>query len=239
MSNDQAWLALRLRGPMQAWGVDSQFNRRNSGLMPTRSAIIGMCCAAMGLNRGSVEESEILKAFLDAHFLVAAIPVSNQQGKSLQVRRLQDYHTVQGTRTAEGKIKGTHLTHRQYLCDADFVVVIQGGKNFMQKVADALADPVWGIWLGRKACIPSSPVLVPSSNGNVFASEVDALAALLGGKPLTEFTYQRDADNFTDGGDSLQDVPISFDTSARKFSIRRVKTVRNKAVIDSSEYFME
>lgn len=239
MSTDAACMALRLRGPIQAWGVDSQFNRRNTGLMPTRSAIIGMCCAAMGLARGSTEESAVLKEFLDTRFLIIAIAVPGRHGKSLDVRRIQDYHTVQGTKTADGKIKGTHLTYRQYLCDADFRVAINGNHGFMQKVAEALDNPVWGIWLGRKACIPSAPVLVPSSSGYLFASEEEALTVLLSGRPLEEFTYQRDVDNFADGGDSLPDVPLSFDTSARKFSIRRVKISINRSIIESSEYFME
>lgn len=239
MSTDAVWLALRLRGPMQAWGVDSQFNRRNTGLLPTRSAIIGMCCAAMGLPRGSIEESTALKEFLDTHFLIVAVQFSRRHGKPLGVRRIQDYHTVQGTKKADGKIKVTHLTHRQYLCDADFVVVIRGSNSFMQKVASALDNPVWGIWLGRKACIPSAPVLVPSSSGNLFASEAEALSVLLFGRAIEEFTHQRDVDNFADGGDSLPDVPLSFDTSARKFSVRRVKTTQSRSVLESSEYFME
>jgi CRISPR system Cascade subunit CasD len=49
MSYDNRFLALRLEGPLQSWGFDSQYNRRNTGLMPTKSAIAGMCCAALGL----------------------------------------------------------------------------------------------------------------------------------------------------------------------------------------------
>ena len=48
MSSEKACLALRLEGPLQSWGFDSQYSRRSTALMPTRSAIGGMCCAALG-----------------------------------------------------------------------------------------------------------------------------------------------------------------------------------------------
>ncbi len=45
MLSDNRFLALRLEGPLQSWGFDSQYSRRSTGLMPTKSALAGMCCA--------------------------------------------------------------------------------------------------------------------------------------------------------------------------------------------------
>src|SRR5512138_2038795 len=101
MSSDKFYLALRLVGPLQSWGFDSQYNRRNTGLMPTKSAIAGICCAALGLPRGSVGEQEFLASFGKVSMTAIAIP-RNRAKSELAVRRLQDYHTVQNTRTAEG-----------------------------------------------------------------------------------------------------------------------------------------
>ncbi|MFF1477129.1 type I-E CRISPR-associated protein Cas5/CasD [Streptomyces sp. NPDC058301] len=45
-------LLLRLAGPLQSWGMISRFSaRRDSHSRPTKSAVIGMCAAAMGLPR--------------------------------------------------------------------------------------------------------------------------------------------------------------------------------------------
>ncbi|MFG2146867.1 type I-E CRISPR-associated protein Cas5/CasD [Streptomyces sp. NPDC048696] len=45
-------LLLRLAGPLQSWGMTSRFPaRRDSHSRPTKSAVIGMCAAAMGLPR--------------------------------------------------------------------------------------------------------------------------------------------------------------------------------------------
>src|SRR3972149_8930204 len=106
MSSDKSFLAILLEGPLQSWGFDSQFNRRNTGLMPTKSAIAGICCAALGYPRGGDEEKKFLLAFASVRMTAIAIPRKDSK-KTLTVRRLQDYHTVQNTKTADGKIKDT------------------------------------------------------------------------------------------------------------------------------------
>lgn len=41
-------LLLWLEGPLQSWGHDSQFDRRDTLPFPTFSGICGMLCAALG-----------------------------------------------------------------------------------------------------------------------------------------------------------------------------------------------
>ena len=127
MSSENKYLALRLQGPLQSWGFDSQYNRRNTGLMPTKSALGGMCCAALGFGRGSAEERTFLADFAEVRMTTIAIPrvverkfAGPARKMKLGVRRLQDYHTVQNTRKADGGMKDCHITHRQYLTDASF-----------------------------------------------------------------------------------------------------------------------
>ena len=43
-------LLLRFAAPMQSWGLD-KFERRGTSRMPTKSAVIGMVMAAMGMKR--------------------------------------------------------------------------------------------------------------------------------------------------------------------------------------------
>jgi CRISPR system Cascade subunit CasD len=220
MSTERAWLSLRLDGPLQAWGVDSQYNRRSTGLMPTKSAVAGMCCAADGADRGSDREKRILSGMAQLRMLCVAIP-RRMRNHDLDVRRLQDYHTVQDTRKADGKLKDCHITQRQYLTDAGFGVVFAGDRAFLRELADALRDPKWGVWLGRKTCIPTAPVLV-----GVFPSQAEALKPLLGDSPLEQFTRQEEVETFADGRDSLPDQPLSFLSSKREFAPRRVRTIQ-------------
>lgn len=250
MSSDKSFLALRLDGPLQSWGFDSQYNRRNTGLMPTKSAIAGMCCAALGYSRGSSAEVDFLKQFGKVRMLGIAIPRPRQvRKKELSVRRLLDYHTVGGgydpnnpnerysiTVSAEdGKPRAKNgqalavLTHRQYLTDASFGVILEGDTAILGEIANALADPKWGIWLGRKTCIPTAPVLagLKECGGDLShllnATRNDALHLLIRDRPLEAFAYHEEVDSFADGKDSLPDQPVSFASDRRLFAPRRVK----------------
>lgn len=227
MSNKTAYLALRLEGPLQSWGFESQYNRRNTGLLPTKSAILGMCCAALGVPRGSEEEKALLEQCVGLRLLTVAVPRSLKYGEKfseLPVRRITDYHTVQNTKTASGSTKDTHLTYRQYLCDASFACVLSGNTRLINRLSkdekkQGLENPVWGIWLGRKACIPTAPVFA-----GIFSDEAEALHELLGGQSLEAFTHQREVERFEDGNDSLPDQPLCFAApdGIRKFAPRRV-----------------
>jgi len=79
---------------------------------------------------------------------------------------MTDYHTITGIiRTADGKQRGkvgadsTVQSWRQYLQDASFMVAIAADEGILTLCSKALADPVWPVWLGRKCCVPSRPVL--------------------------------------------------------------------------------
>ncbi|EKD82096.1 MAG: hypothetical protein ACD_39C01486G0001 [uncultured bacterium] len=219
MLSEKSFLALRLEGPLQSWGFDSQYNRRNTGLMPTKSAVAGMCCAALGYQRGSSEEAAFLDKFIAVKMMAIAKP-RNSGNKELSVRRLQDYHTVKNTKRANGSINNDCvLTHRQYLTDAAFGVLLEGDSTLLKQVAAALENPVWGVWLGRKTCIPTAPVLA-----GLRENKDEALKLILKDKPLELFTRQGDVESFADGRDSLPDMPVSFATEKRLFSPRRVKT---------------
>lgn len=240
MSFDKSFLALRLEGPLQSWGFDSQYNRRNTGLMPTKSAIAGICCAALGLPRGSDKEQDFLSSFRMVRMTAIAIPRAGVK-KELPVRRLQDYHTVGGgynpnnpaergcitVSAGDGKPrqKGGQslavLTHRQYLTDASFGVLLEGKLSLLKQIANALKNPVWGIWLGRKACIPTAPVFAGLKN-----DRDDALRLLIGEKSLKFFARQEEVENFAEGRDSIPDTPVSFATEHRLFSPRRVQTIQ-------------
>lgn len=214
--SERAHLALRLEGPLQSWGSDSQFNRRQTNPLPTKSALLGMCCAAMGVAKGSDVEAAMLPKLARFGCIVIAL---NRPDAKYPTGRLEDYHTVQGTRIASGGTKDTHLTRRDYLTDARFAAILSGDRETIERIGVALSDPKWGVWLGRKACIPSAPVFA-----GVSATEAEALALVLGGESLTAFTRQREVATFAEGNDNLRDQPLSFATP-RDFSPRRVKRI--------------
>src|SRR5712692_521740 len=118
--SDTAYLALLLDGPLQSWGFASRFQRRTTGLHPTKSGVIGLICAAMGLPKGSLEERDALPKLAALKMSSIAIPRETlSSGKTLPILRLDDYHTVLGTRRASGKPNPNAVeTRREYLLDA-------------------------------------------------------------------------------------------------------------------------
>ncbi len=241
MSTETAYLALLLDAPLQSWGFESRFQRRTTGWHPTKSGVIGLICAAMGLAKGPVEERETLPELAALKMTSIAVPRKRanpwkNQMDELPMRRLEDFHTVGGgydketerfnipRKASGGPCDDPTVTRRQYLLDACFGVILAGERAVLERVAAKLEDPVWGIWFGRKSCIPAQPVY-----RGLFATEAEACRALIGDASLESFTVVREVDNFADGTDSLNDQPISFGdgmssgSDMRRFAPRRIE----------------
>jgi len=149
-------LFLRLEGPLQAWGnQESKFVIRRTADAPTKSGVIGMLCAALGVSRPDAAEKWIPK--LSALSMGVRVDSSGV--------RWWDYHTIgagMDMRIAEreGKTKpGAMLTRREYICDASFLVSLQGEPELIAELEAALKNPKWTLYLGRKCCPPSRPLL--------------------------------------------------------------------------------
>ncbi len=149
-------LLLRLEGPLQAWGdQQSKFVIRRTARAPTKSGVLGTLCAALGVPRSSAGDAWLPK--LSALHMAVRVDVPGV--------RWWDYHTVGAEmemRIAEGEGKtkiGPILTRREYLCDASFLVVLQGEPTLIDELAKALHSPRWTPYLGRKCCPPSRPLL--------------------------------------------------------------------------------
>jgi CRISPR system Cascade subunit CasD len=225
MSTDLTYLALLLDAPLQSWGFASRFQHRTTGLHPTKSGVIGMVCAAMGVAKGSPEEQEVLPSLASLRMTSIAIPRGSNP-----VRHTEDFHTVLKTRRASGKMNDDPVvTRRQYLLDARFGIILGGDPALLERVASALQDPVWGVWLGRKSCIPARRLFVAVCNTHEEAWQ--AMLRSLGtdeALPIESFTRVEDVEDFAAGTDSYNDQPISFGRSdssseGRAYAIRRVR----------------
>jgi CRISPR system Cascade subunit CasD len=232
MSAETACLALLLDGPLQSWGFASRFQRRTTGPHPTKSGVVGLICAAMGLAKGSKMERATLPALGALRMTSVAVARSRPHSDSagLRVRRLEDFHTVLDTRRADRTMNNDAvMTHRQYLLDARFGVILEGDRTLLERVASALQDPVWGVWLGRKSCIPAAPVFVRLEESHDLAwKAILRVCGLNAETPIDALATVTEVERFTDGTDSLNDQPVSFGdgTSSgpdkRRFATRRI-----------------
>lgn len=205
-----ATLLLCLAGPMQSWGIQSQFGVRDTGLEPSKSGVIGLLCAALGRPRSAPLD--------DLCSLRMGIRVDREGVLSA------DYHTAQHVLKASGGIKETEVSRRYYLADAAFLAGLEGEETLLESLAAALRAPVWTLWLGRKAFPPSKPIWLPDG------LRKEGLEVALQEYPLIVELRKREEQpvplrlvlDDPDGIETRQDVPISFDK--RTFSSRRVTT---------------
>lgn len=152
--------------------------------------------------------------------------------------RWWDYHTVgagTGMTTAAGGVKadaqGTLITRREYLADASFLVALQGEAKLIHALASALASPRWPVFLGRRSCPPSLPILLKPREGESWKNPAghDSLKAALEAIPwrprhkhdtrppegtveaLVEWRPISENDVAPDEAEVWYDVPVCFD----------------------------
>lgn len=142
-------VALRLHGPLQAWGGPVIGDSRPTLPFPTRSGVLGLVAAAMGILRH--EEDRLLRLARGARVHVRVDAPGTP---------LVDDQTIQGHPEAS-PTRQTIQSKRTYLCDASFVaVIVPGSGTTTDAIASALRAPVFPPFLGRRTCVPSAPVLL-------------------------------------------------------------------------------
>jgi len=141
-------LLLRLVGPMQSWGTTSRFDHRDTGKEPSKSGVIGLVAAALGIDRENWTDLEPL----------THLSLGVRHDRPGVPRR--DYQTAQHIISADrSKIHETAVTRRDYLADAAFLVCLEGeDRSLLERIHAALHDPIWPLALGRKSYVPSEPI---------------------------------------------------------------------------------
>jgi CRISPR system Cascade subunit CasD len=213
--NSSSVLLLRLSAPLQAWGVQSRFTVRDTGREPSKSGVVGLLCAALG--RGRDQPIDDLAALR----MAARV---DQEG-----RILRDYHVagVGGYLRASGDVERKNVIpgNRYYLMDARFLVGLEGeDADLLAQLHVALRDPVWPLYLGRKACVPGEPVWLPDGLPHGMGLEA-ALRGYpwLGSRPRQRPERVRVVLEDPQGAQVYPDQPLSF--AERRFGPRRVRTV--------------
>lgn len=153
------FLLFRIYGPMCSWGDIAVGEVRPSFTHPSKSSVIGIIAAALGLRRDEEEKHLRLSESLSFAVLV------ENMGKPLS-----DYHTVQVpcgkaeyiTRRQE-LLAGskcdlkTILSYRDYRIDSLHTIVLcqrEKAVFTIETIQKALERPVFVLYLGRKSCPP-------------------------------------------------------------------------------------
>lgn len=231
------FILLWLEAPLQSWGFDSKFSRRDTLDFPTKSGILGLLCCALGAGG---EQRELLATMAPLKNTVLAFSRQLEKDKSsIKTPLLQDFHMVgagydqddelfesrmipkktDGNK-ATGGGGGVKLTYRYYLQDKAFAVALEVPLGKSEEFANALKNPVWDIYLGRKNCVPTDFIYQ-----GTYETEDQAISYAI--QIAEEKSFHLDfkvIDGKNDGEKLvLNDVPIQF--GPRKIYGQRYVTI--------------
>jgi CRISPR system Cascade subunit CasD len=225
-------LALCLDAPMQSWGIQSTAGIRDTATEPTKSGIVGLLAAALGVPRDDDESIAVL----------AGLHLAVRVDREGSIER--DFQTAQNVPTTTGTGHRTVIGHRYYLADALFLVVLHGEATLLGRVADAVQNPRWPLFLGRKAFTPTRPLVADHGHGALLSGRglIDQPSdTVLAEHPWLEIDtnkrhHQRhtsepvalrtesDCDTADTHAQMRHDHPLTFTPRHRRFRPRTVRT---------------
>ncbi len=159
------YCVFRLYAPLCSWGEIAVGSERRSALHPSKSAIIGLIAAAMGIERE--DEEKQLKLASALGFAIKLINPGTI---------IKDFHTAQVPRAVKNVVYHTRkdeldaldekdnaiISYREYRCDSLSVVTIwikeSNSSISLYNVQEALMAPMFHLYLGRKSCPPALPL---------------------------------------------------------------------------------
>ncbi|MGO9391820.1 type I-E CRISPR-associated protein Cas5/CasD [Rhodoblastus sp.] len=166
---DQCWLALRLEAPLLAFGgvtIDHVGVTRD---FPAQSMLAGLLANALGWKRTDWEKCQALQDRLvfAARQGREELPAPLTDTQNARLEKNDKGWTTWGEPEgrAGASYNAPHRRRRDYHMDACVIVVLRlepvAAQPDLDALAAALRQPARPIFIGRKPCLPSFPVLWP------------------------------------------------------------------------------
>lgn len=215
-------LLLRLAAPLQAWGTESKFESRRTQREPSKSGVIGMLAAALGLRRDA-DLSELTALRFGVRV--------DREGKVIR-----DFHTAQAVKTekkakkekTEEPEKIGYVTSRYYLSDAVFLVGLESEDHaLLEKIETALRAPYFPLFLGRRSCPPTLPLVLGLREKDLETALREEDNQNQNARSIKRTRRYIRLDSMPDEleGAVVRDLPISFNPIKREFGYRRAKEI--------------
>jgi CRISPR system Cascade subunit CasD len=156
-------LVFQLQGELAAWGEPAVGENRATHAHPSQSALVGLLCAALGLQRDDPAIARMAQGY------AYAIGIQHSG------RLLRDFHTAQVPSRADLKGRphrsrrdelavpelGAILSKRDYRQQVAYLIAVKaqdGAPHPLAMLQQALQQPRFVLYLGRKSCPPSAPL---------------------------------------------------------------------------------
>lgn len=174
------FLLFQLYGPLASWGGIAVGDQRPSFDRPSKSAVVGLLAAALGLRRPDWRLAPAEAEPLDKEHRVLAEHFYLALRVEVQGIYLKDYHTVQvpsggpyPSRASELQRvlpgSGGKQTYREYYAGMRAIVCVSerkpekppeiaGEALTLERLCNSILRPGFLLYLGRKACPPALPL---------------------------------------------------------------------------------
>ncbi|MYD23388.1 MAG: type I-E CRISPR-associated protein Cas5/CasD [Holophagales bacterium] len=187
-------LILRLNAPLMSFGGVVIDNFGETDDWPSASLLVGMIGNALGYRRTDRED---LQALQDRLVFACRADCEGERLRDFQVADLNKndkgwttHGQPEGRAGGANTYIGKHLRYRFYWTDRVITVALRleptEGEPSLDQVAKALDYPARPLFIGRKPCLPTAPLLVGRGRGE---SALDAVAKA----PLLDAKDQRQA----------------------------------------------
>lgn len=174
-----ATLLLRLEGPIQGWGEPgAKWDYRSTMNRPTKSGVIGLIANALGRDfQDPIEDLGALRfgvradrpGHLEGDYRIAGggtFPLDartellNPKLTANTAGRI-NYGAPRGAKNMAWTEAGREGTIRtmSFIADAGFLVSLTGDRALLEDIAEAVTTPARLLCLGRRANLPSRPLL--------------------------------------------------------------------------------
>ncbi|MET8029002.1 type I-E CRISPR-associated protein Cas5/CasD [Streptomyces avermitilis] len=214
MSTSTSVLLLRLAGPLQSWGSAARFTRRTTENAPTKSGVLGLLAGA----QGRAQDADLS----DLAALEFGVRI-DQPGT-----RLRDFQTAHHADSG----KSMPLSERFYLTDAVFVAGVKGDARLINALYEALLEPVYLPYLGRRSCPPAEPITMREP-----LADADSLEQALREAEWQASHWYRehrrqepkelelllDCPPGQESDVTQRDLPLSFDPRHRHYALRGIR----------------
>lgn len=178
-------LVLSVEGPLMAFGGATVDNRGVIRDFPSASMLVGLLANALGLRREQRMAHQRLQerlVFAARHERVGG-RLSDFQTAKLEAgdRGWTTWGVPEGRAGGAATYASPHLRYRDYLADASVTVALRldpaDEPPSLDELAEALDRPRRPLFVGRKPCLPSRPLLHPDPSRR-FVTAATAGAAL-------------------------------------------------------------